>query len=416
MNAAVRHGAELVVTAGAIAVLSFAYVIVCARSLGPDAYADLWAALSVIYFVGLAVSPVGPAVSRIVATHENPAAVRRMLMRKMQLAAVALVVLSFAAARPAMSLLRMKSVAPLLLAGVVVAIYAFAMFDRGILQGAMEMRRYNANALLEVVLRVGFAAVVLRFHATSSAAIAAYAAALAIAEGILATTLTARTSGAAELPQTREVLRLGAPIVVLMIALAVYQCVDTFVVKRWFSAADAGVYGAAAALARTFTVIVAPLYVLAIPLLTRARHRASSLLASGAGVCGAYLAIAAIPFALFAVAPRLVIDLLYGPAYAGAAPILPRLSLIAIAGNLALLLAQVVISAGRSAFLWLYAAVAVAEVVALSFRHATIGEVIVVALATQVVVLAVVAAALLRTIAKWNARQITQAGSGSSAA
>jgi O-antigen/teichoic acid export membrane protein len=58
---------ELVGGAGITALLNFIYVIYVGRALRPEEYGDFAAALSVIFVVTLALSPIGPSLARRVA-------------------------------------------------------------------------------------------------------------------------------------------------------------------------------------------------------------------------------------------------------------------------------------------------------------------------------------------------------------
>jgi hypothetical protein len=65
-HADLRQTGELVAGAILTALLTFSYVLWTGRLLGPAAYADFSAALSVLYFVSIALSPLMPATARLV--------------------------------------------------------------------------------------------------------------------------------------------------------------------------------------------------------------------------------------------------------------------------------------------------------------------------------------------------------------
>ena len=56
-----RRTIELIAAAGTAALLTIAYLVYVARNIGPVEYADFSAALSVIYFFGVALSVIAVA-------------------------------------------------------------------------------------------------------------------------------------------------------------------------------------------------------------------------------------------------------------------------------------------------------------------------------------------------------------------
>ena len=391
--------------AGVAAVLSLAYQTVTARFLGPAEYGDLWASLSLVYFFTVVINPIAPTVAGIVALLVERGRQRDVVLLRSQLlfrvAPIALLSIAAMAlgALPMSSLLHLRSGRPLLIASFTIAIYALVLVDRGILQGARRFHEYNVNILLEASLRL-LCAVALLFWIRSSATMAMLAYGLAVlAAEVLLLLLWRRRVDAIDpvaFPWD-EFRRIGAPIVMLMFALAVYQNIDTFAVKRFAQATDAGLYAAAAALSRTFTVILGPIYVFAVPTLAAVRERGGSVMRAGLRLCGAYLALAAIPLVVIGIGGGVIVDHLYGPTFAGAVPLLLPLSGIVILGNLVLLGAQMLATAQHLPPIWGYLAIAVAEVIALMQYHPSIHGVIVIGYLAQGSAALVVASALLWT-------------------
>jgi len=398
MNLDVRRVSELVVAAGITAILTIGYIVYAGRVLGPAEYADFSAGLSVIYLFSVALSPVTPTVARLVtrsAVRGDIAAVaslRRAVLLRLVIALVVVALLLLAFATPIARALHFRTTSTLLISFSAALLFALLSVDRGVIHGLLRFRAHNVNTVLEAVIRAGGAVVLLHTWRNSTAALLSYAIALLIAEGVIAAMFAREWHGVSSAAvDWQEVTRLTLPMVVLMLAIAIFQNADVLAVKRWFAASDAGVYGAASAVARAFGVIFVPLYVLAGPLLTGAHDSGRPLRGLTLQLCGVFLALSAIPLLLFVVWPERIMTLLYGPAYAAAGPLVARLGGVAIVTYTALMLAQALISVADFRFLAVYGLGAIAQVIALLARHASYGDVIFALYVPQTIVLFIVA-------------------------
>ncbi len=129
----------------------------------------------------------------------------------------------------------------------------------------MRFRRYNVNTLVETLIRTGGAILLLHFVRSPLRRPRELRAWADCRRGRDRDRVRARIDW-------REVSRLTIPMVILMLAIAIFQNADVLAVKRWLSPTEAGLYGAASAMARGFGVVFVPLYVLAGPLLTGAHE------------------------------------------------------------------------------------------------------------------------------------------------
>jgi len=394
MTLDVKRVAELVVAAGIVAVLTIAYIIYSGRVLGPAEYADFSAGLSVIYLFSVALSPVTPTMARLVARNATRgdlaavASLRRAVLLRLKLAIAIVAAILFAFAVPVAHALHFRTTSTLVLSFAAALLFALLSVDRGVVHGLMRFRTHNINTVIEAVIRAGGAFLLLQFTRNSAAALASYAVALLVAEGLLALMFARewRDMPAAAV-DWQDVARLTLPMIVLMFAIAIFQNADVLAVKRWFEASDAGIYGAASALARAFGVIFVPLYVLAGPLLTGAHEAGKPIRGLTLQLSAIFLALCAIPLLLFIAWPERIMTLLYGAPYAAAGPLVARLGGVAIISYTALMLAQALISVSDFRFLGVYAAGAVTQVAALAMKHRTIEDVIVALYVPQTIVL-----------------------------
>lgn len=417
MREDVQRGAELVAGAAVAATLTIVAMIVAGRGMGPAEYADFSASLAVIYLVTLALSPVIPTVARVAtryAAKDDLAAIatlrHAMIRTALKWTALAAVVAA-ALAWPLAQWLRFRSIAPVGLALLTALAYVVLSIDRGFLQGLFRFREYNLNTLIESGIRAAIVFAFLRRMPTAGFAMCAWTAGTVAA--LLAVSFTLgrdlrRDSG--EVPRWSDFLEMIRPMIVLMMALAVFQNTDLIAVKRWLTPELAGAYGAASALTRGFGALFVPLYALAGPLLTRTHERRESVFGPAMRLTAGYLAIVAIPLIAIVIAPRAIVVALYGPQYAMAAAVLAPLCVITMMSYIALMLTQALITIGDYRFVPVYAAAALAQIAGLAFFHATFNQVLIVLACAQG------AALLLVTIIFLKSQYTTRAGSISSSA
>jgi O-antigen/teichoic acid export membrane protein len=365
--------AELLIAAGVSGVLSFAYVVYAGRHTAPAEYADFWAALGVIYVFTLLLNPIAPYAADFAARHDDAAALhafRRTVLRRLTVFAGVTIVVALIAARPLATLLHFRSSATLLIAVGASIAYGFLSLDRGLLQGSHRLRAYNINLIVETVSRLVVAAIAFTIARTASAALAGQLLGMLIAQ-VLIVPRRAPVTPLIE-PVEADAHDIAVPVFLLMLGLAIFQNVDTFAVKRWLPD-SAATYAVAAVLARILTALAVPLYVLLVPAVARAGRLA---LSAAMKICGIYVAVASVLLTVFASFAPLICTTLFGPAYAGAAPLVLPLAAITAALNLTFLLTQASISMRRPAVLYVYLAAAAAECVALALHHDSVRDVI----------------------------------------
>ena len=409
-----RRVAELVIAAGITAILTIGYIIYAGRVLGPAEYADFSAGLSVIYLFSVALSPVTPTIARLVARcfvrrdFASIAALRSAVLSRLLVAIAIAGVVSFACSRLIARALHFRTTTTVLLSFLAALLFAFLSVDRGVLHGLMRFRTYNVNTVLEAIIRAGGAVLFIHYATNATSALASYALALIIAELAIALPFERewRNIDGGRVDR-REVLRLTLPMIVLMLAIAVFQNADVLAVKRWFHATDAGVYGAASAVARAFGVIFVPLYVLARPLLAGAHEQGRPIRKLTLELCAIFLALGALPLAVFFLWPQRIMTLLYGPAYASAGPLVARLGGVAIITYTALMLVQALISVADFRFLIVYGGGVILQIAALVLLHNTYADVITALYVPQTIVLLVVLV-LFATCSRLSSRASTR--------
>jgi O-antigen/teichoic acid export membrane protein len=378
MRRDLRHTLELGAGAGIVALCTFAYVLGVARMLGPRAYADFSAAMAIFYFVAVALSPLAPTTSRLVARYlfrnepHRVDALQGALERHVIRGSAILAIPVLFALIPLGRMFHFASPAPAGLALLSTAFFTVVSIRRGVLQGRGEFRVPNLNGIFEAALRLLLVFVMLAFWPTPAAALASYLVAVAVATLLL----RRRVKWVASDVDWKGVRQLAGPLFVSMIGVAVFQSADLLVVKRWFPAEVAGQYAAASTLARSISVLFVPIYTVAGPMLTGLHERRQALLVPTMRLCLYFLAMAVVPVTICAVAGESVIVALYGQSFRGAGALLWRLSGVAVLTYLSLIVAQALITIGDRRFAPLYLGFTVLQIAALVLARYSLDTII----------------------------------------
>lgn len=410
-----KRTATLLVVSGISALLTIGYLIYVGRLVGPSAYAEFSAALSFVFFFAIVFSSLTPAIARVVARlaaqgdEASIPALRRGVLRPL---AGALAVAGILLVLPMVGVsrfLNFGSSAPLLLALATALIFAMVSAERGFLQGWFRFEAYNASLFVEAFVRVAVGIAVLQLVSRSAAgALVGYVAGVVIAEVVNAAVLREPASQAPSVAvDWLELRRLVVPMMMLMVAAAASQNLDMIAVKRWFSPAFAGQYGAASAVSKMFGVIFTPLYVLTGPVLTRHHVHGEGIVAPALRFAGIFASLSTVGLLVLFYRGQEVVGLLFGAAYVPGAWIAAHLGAVSILLHISLLLAQVFITVHDFRFLKLFAASAVVQLLGLVVFHASIGEVLVTLYVAQLVLILPLSAMLMRHSRREVARAST---------
>ncbi|HUP50021.1 MAG TPA: hypothetical protein VNA04_14650 [Thermoanaerobaculia bacterium] len=386
---------------GLAAVLSLAYSAAAGRLLGPDSYSDFAGALALATLLAVALGALTPITAVLAARYVaagQPARVRgltRQLLRIALAGGVAVLLIAVVAGRPLAGFLQFRS------AGIVaaaVAVYvgiAASSLVRAAIRGSQRFGDYSRNVIAESGVRLLAGVAILILTRSVVLAILAYALGTLVAT-ISGLRVVRRLSPEVEAVRFREVTSMLGATALLAAAMAVFQNVDMLLVKRYFEPAAAGIYGSAAALARTMAVLLMPLEALLIPRLTYLLERREPAAASMGRLLALFLAGVTLPLLLFAFAPRIIVTAIYGRAYGDAAPLLLPLGGAMILLVLAYLCGQVLISMGRARLVSAFAALVVVEVCLVIFIHDSLLTVALILVATRSAALLVMVLGLRR--------------------
>lgn len=381
----IRNSLTVGVAIALFSIGSFAFYLVAGRALGPDAYGLAAALQNVIVVAAMPLIALQWATARLVASSTGDArrhamaSYRRLLIRASIVGVVVTIVaigvtIGIGAAHAG------TPVEPLCLTYVAILMFVPGVISLGTLQGEDRYTGFAASYASTGVLRAPILLPLLAIPLLDkvSSTVLSVAAATAIG-AVIALWLTRRELRVTDAPDPdvwRGFTRALPPIVVGLTGIAVLANVDVVAAKLSLGGTAAGLFGAAAVIAKALMVIPAALTTVLLPRVAAREAEGKptgSLLAAGILVMflAGLLAIAVIyPF------ENTVIDIAFGAQYEGAAPLLiPFLGATTLLGAL-LILVNHHVGRGDHRFVWAVGGLAIVQLVLLTLFSATGNEII----------------------------------------
>jgi len=359
---------------GSAALLALAYNTVVARLLGPMAYAEFatgLAAATMLAYAGGALAPITAHLSARYMASGEPEKIRGLvatLLRRFLPLLIAGAIAAAVLASPIAHALRFSSPISLLVAYGVLAGLLVVSVVRSACRGAQQFGRFGVSVAGEALIRLVAGAALLLIWPQPAAALAGYIVGLMVTFMWTLRGLRTLAPTVAAVPRT-DVTGLLGTTTALVVAMAAFQNLDILIVKRTFAPAEAGIYAAAWSFARWMALVAFPIEALLLPRLTFAGDRGQPVVDIAVRLGGSLVALGVIPLALFAFIPLPIVTVLYGAAYAGAAPLLFALGLAAFAQYGSYLAVQVLISRSQTWPVVLFAFMGIGETAIIIARH-----------------------------------------------
>jgi O-antigen/teichoic acid export membrane protein len=277
-----------------------------------------------------------------------------------------------AVASPIAAFLHLTSTVPVLLTGIVLGFSVAIPVQRGVLQGAERFGAFTASTIVEAGTKVVASPVLALYFGVDGALIGlAIASFLTWCYNVIQLRRSGSGSGRLRL-DLRRIALTWANVAVAVLAINALLFYDVILVRHYYSAVIAGLYGAAALAARALYMFIAFIPTIVLPKATArstvGRGTRSLLIASvltAAAIVGVALLAAAI-------APRLIVSVIAGRAYADAGAYVFAYMLALGALALANVVTMYNIGLHRFDFVAPLALIAVGEILAVATWHANV--------------------------------------------
>jgi O-antigen/teichoic acid export membrane protein len=393
-NALVRQN-TILFAGGLVAGLgSFVYHAIAGRILGPTAYGQV-ASLIAAYAIGLTFAVI---LALVLARHTATLAAKgeggvgwvwRRSAAVVAIPCLALLVVAALVARSIADFEHMSSAGPVLILGLAIALGWQVAIPRGILQGLQRFQALAANLALDPVVRVSALWILLGAGYAVAGAMVAVAVGMAavLALGIW----SLRDHLGDKEPPLRSKLGAGFSLTaaagVVGIQLLFNQ--DVVLAEHYLPSHEGGIYGGLNKIGTIVFYLTLSVSQVLFPRVVDAvaRHQnPGRLLLASAGIL---TAIGAAALLVFAVAPGLVVSVLYGPGFRDATPYVVAVGVIGLALSLDNMLVQFFMAVHDRWFVPILALGCATETALLVRFHGGVGQVVVDVLLSLVGLLAV---------------------------
>jgi len=359
----------------------FVYHAIAGRVLGPATYGQV-AFLIAVYAVGT-----GPALILIVVLARYTAmlsargdpGVRSLLTRTARLVAIpclVLLLLTTLFARPIAAFEHLGSTIPILILGFSIALIWQVAIPRGILQGLQRFTSLSLNLSLELIVRTTAVFLLLRAGYAVSGAMAAVFVGLVFVFCLGLYTLRDHFLGAGERVRLRVMAGFSITAAAGIIGVQILYNQDVILAEHYLSSHDGGIYGGLNKIGTILYFLTLSVSQVLFPRVVEAvakeEHPGRILLASA----GILTALGFGALFVFAIAPGLVVGVLFGPGFRDATPYVVPIGIVGLALSLDNLLVQFFMAVHDRVFVPILALGVLAEGLLIFLFHARVGEVV----------------------------------------
>ena len=391
-NRLIRQNAILF-TGGLVAGIGgFVFHAIAGRILGPAVYGQV-AFLIALYAVGTAPALILVVVlARYTATlaARGDAGMRSLLTRTVRLIAIPCllaVLVTTLMAHPVAQFEHLRSTIPILILGFSIALIWQVAIPRGILQGLQRFTALSLNLSLELIVRTVFVYVLLVAGYAVSGAMAAVFIGLAFAFFLGLFTLRDHFRGTGSRVRLRVMAGFSVAAAAGIIGVQILYNQDVILAEHYLSSHDGGIYGGLNKIGTILFFLTLSVSQVLFPRVVEAvakEQHPGRILLSSAGIL---TALGAGALLVFAVAPGLVVFVLFGPGFRDATPYVFAVGVIGLALSLDNLLVQFFMAVHDRVFVPILFAGVIAEGVLIYLFHARVGQVVLDVLAALVALL-----------------------------
>ncbi len=377
----VRQNAVLFAGGLVAGIGGFVFHAIAGRILGPAIYGQV-AFLIALYAVGTA-----PALILIVVlarytatlTARGDTGVRSLLVRTIRLITIPsllAVLITTLMARPVAAFEHLGSTIPVLILGFSIALVWQVAIPRGILQGLQRFTALSLNLSLELVVRTLLVYALLAAGYAVSGAMAAVFAGLAFAFGLGVYALRDHFRDTGARVRLRVMAGFSLTAAAGIIGVQILYNQDVILAEHYLSSHDGGIYGGLNKIGTILFFLTLSVSQVLFPRVVEAvakEQHPGRILLSSAGILAALGAGALL---VFAVAPGLVVGVLFGRGFSDATPYVFAVGVIGLALSLNNLLVQFFMAVHDRVFVPILFAGCVAEAVLIVLFHARVGQVV----------------------------------------
>lgn len=374
---------------------NYLYHLLMGRMLGPVDYGVLASLISLLYLLGIPVGTLNLVIVKFVSKLKGErklgaVTVLFRLIRQKLLVYGLVGLLLFSVLTPLLAtFLHLDSIFPFLIIGIIAFITVMTMINQATLQGLLRFGYLSASNIIGVILKVGFAVllVIWGFKVNGALFACIIGGIVAYFFTLFALRLLPWEKGKKMDFRSQEMLTFAISVFFSTLAFTSLYTTDVILVRHFLIAQEAGFYAALATLGKIVCFVSAPIILVMFPMVSEryanGKHYRPLLFTSLKLVGLVCLGITTVYF-LF---PRLMVRILFGGAYLPAAPYLGFFGIFLSLYSFSFLLVNFYLSISRTRVVVFPLLAAILQIVLISLFHQSIGQVVRISILTTALLL-----------------------------
>ncbi len=381
-----RSSFVLLVTTLTAAAIHYAYQFAMGRMLGPADYGVFAALFSIIYIVHAPVQAVQLTLTKFVAEFDaknNLGAVRNMFFSATRIIFLISLVIFF------LCILLRGAIAEFLNISDSGIIFWFSFIflgilivavARGVLQGMQKFKALGSNLIIEAIIKfgIGVALVLAGFRVvgalmgTNISLILAFILAFAVSYKAVKQSMGEKLNTS----EKSAIYKYAVPMLIALSVVTFMYSIDVILVKHFFPPEDAGIYSAAALVAKVIFFALLPISQAMFPKIAELRIKRENY--SGIFIKSVLMAagLSAIAAAVYFMAPGFVLNLLFGSAYDAAIPLIGLFGLAISLLSISYVFINYFLATGRTMFSYVLPFFAATEAILIWLWHGSLFQVV----------------------------------------
>jgi len=375
---------------GAVAnILNYIYRIVMGRMLGPEAFGELIALISLILILAVPSAPVVTAAARFSAVYQAKDFSQKLkslfgyLTKVLSLVSLGIIILVLIFTSSLQEFLKLSSPGNLYFLAGIVVIMLIAGVSKGILQGLKRFSQLSFVFVLESVGRVGLAVFLVGLGFKINGALAGFL--IPLIFGYFLAIFFLRDifkSNQSEIidsqgkGETKEIWKYILWSLSVFLFLNILLNVDIILVKHYFSGFEAGTYSAFSTLGRITFLAISLLAGILFPIVAFKQAKKEDYFHSLKIISLVSFLLVGIISLIFFFFPKEFLSLFFGPEYLEGIPFLGYYSLAMAIFGFIFLLSYFFMALNKFKFLYILAAGSILEIILISLWHANFLQVI----------------------------------------
>lgn len=361
-------------------VTQFIYHFVAGRMLGKVLYGDFASLISIFGIMGIIQVSLGLTIIKFIASekHEkNVANFSRWFNWWGILAGILIALATVVFAPTISSFLKIKDLNAVFVLAFTVFFFIVLNVQRSILQGLLKFDKYILSLFAEAIVKISLTIILVLFGLSVFGTMVALF--LAVLLSLFSTRISLRSYlGGRRLarPKVGPLVKYSLPVFAQGLAFTSMYSTDLFLVKHFFSPAEAGIYASIAILGRVALFSSSPVTQAMFPIVAGRHSRGEPYKKIFYLSFIATLVISLPVVLLYKLSPGIPINVLYGPQFIEGAPLLWFFGLFMTLLSICMLFSQFYLSIGKTKIVWLFVISALLQAILIWVNHPDLATVI----------------------------------------